>query len=260
MPLRFRAAGENGPSLVLVHGAGGSSVTWLRALPLLGRAARAIAPDLAGHGRSAGPAPRTVAEAREGLRSFVLELGLERPVLAGHSMGGAIALDYALAYSGEVSALVLCSTAAQLAVGREILDLLRQHFAAFHRFFAGLAFGPGVRTSDAEVAVRDLVSAAPGAVLADFVACDAFDVRAHLPELRVPTLVLCGLEDRLTPPSQSRELAASIAGARLALFPGAGHMLPWEEPSRVAAEIIALLTGNPSPAAGLEPLTPTRRA
>src|SRR5262245_444923 len=94
--LRHRCAGEEGPPVVLVHGAGGSSRVWLRVLTALAARARVYAVDLPGHGRSDGPAPASLPEHREALRAFVSGLALSaRPFLVGHSMGGAIVLDYA---------------------------------------------------------------------------------------------------------------------------------------------------------------------
>lgn len=234
--LWHRAAGERGPEVVLVHGAGASSLLWLRVLPALARTARVWAPDLPGHGKSEGAPARGIAQAREALRAFVLALRLERPVLVGHSMGGAVVLDYALAYPGETSGLVLCSTSAALNVAPEILELVEHRFSSFHRFFARVGFGPEA-SADPETAARDLLCAPQPVVLADFRACAIFDVRARLPDLRVPTLILCGDADRLTPLSHSQAMAAAIAGAVLEVVPGAGHMLPWEAPAPVAAAI-----------------------
>jgi 3-oxoadipate enol-lactonase/3-oxoadipate enol-lactonase/4-carboxymuconolactone decarboxylase len=69
----------------------------------------------------------------------------------------------------------------------------------------------------------------------DLEACDAFDVSARLGEVRVPALVACGSEDRMTPPRLSRSLAEGIPAGRLEVGDGAGHMLPLEAPARVAA-------------------------
>jgi pimeloyl-ACP methyl ester carboxylesterase len=238
----FRASGDGGPPLLLLHGAGSCSRTWLRQLPAIGRVAHAIAVDLPGHGRSdGGPPPRTLSEYRESVRGLVTALGLSRPIVAGHSMGGAIALDYALAYPGELSGLVLCAAGARMPVHSQIFDLLERGFAAFQRFFAKTAFGPGVALPDAEAATRDLLTAPATVLLSDLRACDAFDVRTALANLRLPILLLCGTSDRITPPNISHELAAALGGAREVMLEGAGHMLPWEEPERVGQEIASFV-------------------
>lgn len=239
--LRFRAAGEEGPFILLVHGAGASSLTWLRALCSLGRRARALAPDLPGHGQTTEGAAPGIESYREALRAFALAQKLPRPWIAGHSMGGAVAIDYALAYPGEVAGLVLCATAARLPVDPGLLELIEHRFAGFHRAFAAEAFGSGLLPGDALAAARDLLTAPRAVVLADFRACASYDAGHRLADLRLPTLVLAGAQDRVTPPALARELAGGIAGARFVEVPEAGHMLPWEQPARVAHEILGFL-------------------
>jgi pimeloyl-ACP methyl ester carboxylesterase len=75
----------------------------------------------------------------------------------------------------------------------------------------------------------------------DFRACDAFDVMARVGEIRAPAIVVCGAEDRLTPPKHAELLRDRIPGARLELVPGAGHMVTVEAPDRVAGAIEGLL-------------------
>jgi pimeloyl-ACP methyl ester carboxylesterase len=168
---------------------------------------------------------------------------LERPVLAGHSMGGAVVLDYALSYPGEVAGLVLCSTSAWFPVDPSLLELLEQGLAAFHRELARIAFGPTVASAQAEAAVRDLVAAPAAVTLADFRACADFDVRSSLGSVRAPALVLCGEADRLTPPALAEDLACGLPRSRLVLLGEAGHLLPWEVPARVVREVGGFLAG-----------------
>jgi pimeloyl-ACP methyl ester carboxylesterase len=78
--------------------------------------------------------------------------------------------------------------------------------------------------------------------LGDYLACDRFDVRDRLAEIRVPTLVVVGTDDRLTPLRYSRFLAETIPGARLVEIPGAGHFPQLEQPVRVNAAIREFLT------------------
>src|SRR5512133_3755617 len=116
------APGDAGPHppLVLVHGAGAASDDWppeLRALP--GR--RVLAVDLPGHGAAPGPAPGSVAAFASAVEALLDAHGIASAVIAGHSMGGAIALTLALERPARVAGLVLVSTGARLRVAPEAL-------------------------------------------------------------------------------------------------------------------------------------------
>ncbi|NTW97360.1 MAG: alpha/beta fold hydrolase, partial [Oscillochloris sp.] len=112
----YATHGEAGPALICLHGAGGSHSHWGHLLGGLADCARVFAPDLPGHGRSAPPGRATVDGYVEFLFEFMDALGLERALLAGHSMGGAIALAAALARPGRVAGLALLGSSARLRV------------------------------------------------------------------------------------------------------------------------------------------------
>ena len=91
---------------------------------------------------------------------------------------------------------------------------------------------------DDDMVVRGMAemrSVPPPVLLGDFVACDRFDVRDRLPSIAIPTLVVVGDQDVMTPPKHVAFLADHIPGARLHTVPGAGHMLPVEAPAPLAA-------------------------
>lgn len=235
-------ARAGGPPLVLVHGAGGTHRHWpeeVRGLP--GR--RAVAVDLPGHGASPGPAPETVPGLAAGVLALLDALAVPRAVVAGHSMGGAVALALALEAPARVAGLVLVGTGARLRVAPAILQATADPaaLAAAAESMAQWSFGPSAGPDLRRALAEGLLANAPGVVHGDFAACDAFDVTARLGEIRAPALVLCGSEDRLTPPKYSELLRDRIAGARLELVPGAGHMVMLEAPAAVARAVEAFL-------------------
>lgn len=225
----------NQPTVVLIHGAGGSRLDWpapLRQLP----DARVIAYDLAGHGRSTAPLRETVAEHSADLLALYDGLKLPSAVLAGHSLGGAVALQAALAAPKRVAGLVLISTSAHLHVNPAILDAADDP-PALARLLRGWFWGP-----DTPDILRDMgeqkVADVPAAVLrADFAAAAGHDVRDSLASITAPALVLCGEADQMTPPVLSKRLRDGLPHAEAVFFPGAGHRLPDERPQEVADAI-----------------------
>jgi pimeloyl-ACP methyl ester carboxylesterase len=231
-----------GPPLVLVHGAGGTHAHWpaeVRALP--GR--RVIALDLPGHGRSAGPSPRTLAGFAESVIALLDALQIDAAVIGGHSMGGAIALTLALAAKARVAGLVLVGTGAKLRVAPIILQLASDEAtrAAAGDAIADASFGSAASPALRRAFAEGLEANPPGLVHDDFAACDSFDVMARLFEIDAPTLIVCGEEDRLTPPKYSEHLQGAMsaprARPRLTRVPNAGHAVMLEAPRVVAAAI-----------------------
>jgi len=244
--LSYAVVRRAGPPVVLIHGAGGNRLVWpaaLRRLP----GATVYALDLPGHGRSGGAGRERIGDYAADLVGFLDGVGEERAVLIGHSMGGAIAQTVALTAPERVSGLVLLSTGARLKVSPSILEGLQRDFRAVVRLTAEWAWGPGADPALVAEGQRAMEETGPQVLLGDFLACDRFDVRERVGEIRAPTLVATGSEDRMTPPRFGRWLADNIPGARFLLVEGAGHFLMLERPREVAAAVEAFLRGLPAP-------------
>jgi len=218
--------------LILIHGAGGSHLSWP---PHLRRLAdeRVIALDLPGHGRSSGPGCVSIGAYRDILRDFVDALGLTRFVLAGHSMGGAIALDFARLCPDRVAGLGLVATSARLRVAPAILDGIRTDFAATTAQMMDWMVGADFPANARRLAIKRLRESDPTVLHGDFVACDAFDLRAEIQGLAIPAIIIVGEADQMTPPKFSDSLHAALPNSELHRIPKAGHMVQLEEPDRV---------------------------
>jgi pimeloyl-ACP methyl ester carboxylesterase len=218
--------------VVFIHGAGGTHQHWLPQLRNLS-SAPTYALDLPGHGRSEGAGHDSIGAYAEWCLAWLDALGLERAVWVGHSMGGAVTLELALRWPPRVAGLGLVATGARLRVAPAILQGIAQDFAAAVRLISRYAYGPQADPELVQLGQQQMGLTPPDVLHGDFLACDRFDVCTRLEEIRAPALVICGTQDRLTPPKYATFLHEHLADAALKLVDGAGHMVMLEQPSAV---------------------------
>lgn len=238
--------GSQGPPLVFVHGAGGSRLHWP---PSLRRLAgyRALAIDLPGHGDSPAGDDASIDAFAHGLTNWCASVDARRPVLVGHSMGAAIALTAALAGPAVLAGLVLIGAGARLKVNPQLLEDVGQPttFAAAVDQILTWSFAAQADPRMVELARARLLETGPVVLAADLRACDRFDVAERLAEIHLPTLIVVGRNDRMTPLRLSEALQSGIAGARLQVVEAAGHMVMLERPEAVAAALQSFLQDLP---------------
>lgn len=228
-----------GKTVVFVHGAAGSHRRWINQIVALEKRHYPVAFDLPGHGASSGQPCDQVFLYREWVKQFVDALGLSRFVLAGHSMGGAIALDFALTYTGYLQGMILVSTGARLRVDPMRLESYRQ--GTYREEWARMSYSPAAPAELVEQGVEEALAVDSVVRYTDFLACDRFDVMEDVHKIALPTLVICGEDDMATPVKFSRYLAEQIRGARLVLVPWAAHMVILEQPAAVNEAILDFL-------------------
>lgn len=229
------------PSLLCVHGSGGSGAEFAGMFGHLAGRVNAAALDLPGHGRTPGPSMDRVEDYAAWVAGFIAA-GPVRPWLLGHSLGGAIALSVGLTRPELLAGLVLWGTGARLRVLPAILEGLASAAEATVSTTLGLvvdnAYAFDAHPSLKILGREHLAKVDPRVTLGDYSACNNFDVMARLGEIKLPTLVVCGADDRLTPVKYSQYLADHIAGARLVVIPGSGHMLQEERPVAAAQALL----------------------
>lgn len=227
--LHYIEAGGGAP-LLLVHGLGGSGRWWSPLFPALTSSGlRVIAPDLPGFGRSEGP-PRAADVAARILLELMDRLGIPRFSVAGHSMGGAIAVSLAARFGGRVDRLILMDS-----VGIPERQALRA---------IGQALRPW-RWSSARILpwlVSDILRAGPRSLWWSSRQLLDQDVRPLLPRVRAPTLLIWGARDGLIPPEHAARFAAALPDARIVLIPRARHVPMVTEPARTARSMIEFLS------------------
>lgn len=238
-------AGQAPRDVVFVHGAGGNSIFWKRMLQYLTGTGRAVAVNLPGH-PSGDITCKTIHDYSEAVHRHIAESLPTRPVVCGHSMGSAIALTLALEHPDDIGGLILVGAGAKLGVDQAIVEGLRtqpmrtieQTITPMSYFRVDLGLG---REARAALSFTNLP-----VFLNDYLACDGFDVRPRLPEITAKTFIVCGENDRMTPPKWSVYLNQNIHSSTMELVKDAGHMVPLEKPETCAGLIRDFLSGlNP---------------
>jgi len=233
---------EKYPCLLFVHGAGGNGEIWERQAAFFKGKHSFFRLDLPGHGGSAQGGENRINAYAQWVRWSCETLFPKKPfVLVGHSMGGAIALEIALDPPAGLCGLVVVGSGAKLAVTHAIFQMLSEDPEAFFQNIDQFAFSSAAAKDLREQFIRVTRQCSPSVIFNDFQACDHFDIRNRLPEIKLPTLVLCGEEDQLTPVKYSKYLHENIAASRLVLIPRAGHMVMAEQPDLFNGTLMSFL-------------------
>jgi pimeloyl-ACP methyl ester carboxylesterase len=242
--LRIRDEGEGKKTpVVFIHGAGSSSVVWMDAVRRISPRRRVIAPDLPGHGQSDRwhPAPEvSIAMYADAVGTMCAHLKIPKIILAGHSMGGLVALHAAAAWPERVEALVLVGSGAKLTIAPKVYERVRG--PDFNEWLAKVSWSPETPRELVERWQGISVTAESEITEADFRACERFDGRKLLERVKTRTLILGGADDLMTPPKLSHELG-SIAGSRVCILPRAGHWMMLEQADAFFAELDPFLAG-----------------
>ncbi len=238
----FSRAGDSRPKILFIHGSGGNAGMWRKVMAKLEEHYECLAVDLPGHGNSAGSGLTTIPDYAEFVNDFLGALGEKAIVLGGHSLGGGIAQEFALRYPRSLRALLLIGTGGRLRVLPEALEMLRQMAEGeIPARFDPWGFAEKTPQEIIAEGEREWAKTNSRARYQDMLACDQFDVMNRLEQIRTPTLILCGAEDRLTPLKYSEFLEKKIAGSRIEIIPGAGHMTMLEKPEELGRTVLKFL-------------------
>src|SRR3954463_10475092 len=235
------------PAVVMLHGAGFDHSTWaLHSRWFAHHGYSVLAPDLPGHGRSSGKALPTIAEMADWTAALLDATGASKAKLVGHSMGSLIALETSARHPEKVSALSLIGTAATMTVGPDLLKAAEANSQDANDMVAiwGLGFNaelggslaPGLWMHQSAQAV--LKHCEPGVLFRDLSACNAYaNALQAAASVTVPTTLILGERDMMTPVKAGKALAAAIPHAKTVVVPGAGHMIMAERPDELLAAL-----------------------
>ncbi len=235
------------PTAVLLHGAGFDHTTWaLHSRWFAHHGYGVLAPDLPGHGRSGGAPLTSIADMADWTAALIAAAGAQKARLVGHSMGSLIAVETAARHPDKVSALNLIGTAAAMTVGPDLLKAAEANDrdAVDMMSIWGLGFPAGLGGSLAPGlwmltgAQRVLENNRPGVLFTDLSACNAYqNALAAAAKVSVPTTLILGERDMMTPSKAGKALAAAIPNARTIVLSGAGHMMMNERPDELLAAL-----------------------
>lgn len=271
--LFFEELGQGEPAIVLTDGIGCDGFAWRYLAPRLGQHHRVVHWHFRGHGRSGPPASPdrlAIEDLARDLRTVGTHLGLERPVIAAHSMGVQVALEYYRQNQDDVAALILmCGTFGRITTtfhGTDLLDQVLPGLIRISKAYPGISRAvwgrvPAAIAFRVACAGRELDSERiqeedfrrywehaalmnPDIFLRMLRYAGQHDARSFLPDVRVPTLVIAAEHDTFTPMPLAKEMAGAIPHAELEVIEHASHAAPVEQPERIADRIEDFLSSR----------------
>jgi non-heme chloroperoxidase len=229
--------------VLLLHGVTDSRWSFSTVLPHLPAELHAFAIDQRGHGDSDRPDLYAMADFANDAAAFLDAVGIERATVVGHSMGGLVALRFALDHPGRLARLVLAWTSP--AAGNPGVRALNPVPDEFIRAFQLSTLSRPLEPAFLERVVAESRKLPARVWQGAFTGILAADVARDLHRLpRVPTLIVWGDRDDIFPLAEQERLRDGIAGAKLVVYEGGGHAFHWEEPERFARDLTAFIRGG----------------
>jgi len=222
--------GAHEKSLVFIHGSGGDHSSWSNQYAGLHEQYNIVAVNLPGHGSSEGNGESDIGSYCLWVKKLLDILQLKNVILIGHSLGAAISLQFAINYPQTIHGIVTVGGGMKMPVNPAIFEFLKTNHAESVELICKFSVAKENRAKFMVPLVKSLAQARIDVLQGDLSACDKFDVSQEINKISLKALVICGAEDKMTPPEFSRQISESISGAKLCLIEGAGHMVMMEKP------------------------------
>ncbi len=242
----------DGPPLIFVHGFTTTSNFWWHQIPDLAKRYRTVRFDLRGHGDSGKPdgIPYTIEAFSGDLLEVMDSLAIDKAVIFGLSMGGAVVMQFALDHPKRVAGLGLIGTTAHglgpMVRADNVLTRIQEiGTAAASQEVIVHSFSSHTDSAIVEWAQREVVKTPRHVAEPAIRSLDSFDVREQLGDVTVPTLVIVGEEDEITPVASSKFLHDAIAGSELHIIPKAAHFPMLERSHTFNQKTLAFLEKIP---------------
>jgi pimeloyl-ACP methyl ester carboxylesterase len=229
--------------LIFVHGSGAYGDIWRYQTDYF---PNSHAVNLPGHPH--GQPLNSVEECADWLRKYIEGRGYKDVILAGHSLGGAITLMYALRYAQELRGIIVISSGARLRVHPRYLapceEAIKGNPQEWHHLIEEIY---RLTPEDYKKEIVEKQKAiGPAVMLNDFLCCDKFDIMDKVQQIKLPALIICGELDAMTPVKYSNYLGAKIAGSRVVIIPQSTHLALAEKPEMINKAIEDFVNGIPS--------------
>jgi pimeloyl-ACP methyl ester carboxylesterase len=222
-------------NLVFIHGSGGNHSIWSHQYGYLRKKYNIVAVNLPGHGNSGGNGEKDVRLYCEWIKKLLDVVDWKEAVLVGHSLGAAITLQFAISHPKEIAGIVCLGGGMKMPVNSFFLEFLQTNPPEMPSEIIDLICKYSLAKENREkfsAPLRKSISLSKVDILyGDLLACNKLDLTLETDKISVPSLIICGAEDKMTPPDLSRQLASGISKAKLKIIEGAGHMVMLERPS-----------------------------
>ena len=222
--------GAHKQSLIFIHGSGGDHSAWSHQYAALHKHYNVVAVDLPGHGSSEGNVESDIGSYCLWVKKLLDILQLENIILVGHSLGAAISLQFAINYPQIIQGIVPVGGGMKMPVNPAIFEFLKTNPVESIELICKFYVAKVNREKFMAPLMKSLAQTRIDVLQSDLSACDKFDVSQEISKISLNVLVICGAEDKMTPPEFSRQITESISGAKLCLIEGAGHMVMMERP------------------------------
>lgn len=242
------------PAVVFIHGAEHDHSVWnLQSRYFAHHGFAVLAPDLPGHGRSAGAALGSIGAIADWITALLEAAGFHAAALVGHSMGSLAALECAARYPERITRIALLGTAVPMPVSKGLLDAAKNDepramgmINVWSHSARGQIGGNAVPGSWIYRAnVRLMERQAPGVLFNDLNACNEYTTGLEAAgRVQCPALVLSGERDMMTSPKSARGLAKLLRNATEVVLPGAGHNMTAEAPGGALDSLVAFLRSS----------------
>jgi pimeloyl-ACP methyl ester carboxylesterase len=232
----------SGTCICLIHGAQGTVEGFDGMVAVLKKNYRVITPSLPGRsGSDHMTGDVTIKRYSDHVAHLLTKLGIKNTVLIGSSMGGLVTLSFCFDHPDMTLALVLIDSGAKIPTDERIVKLFEDDCEGTTRLAASLGYSKKTPKSVIQEALRYNLAVPKDTVLKDFTATGNFDASSRLHEIKVPTLVVRGSDDILTPPSMTEFLKEGIRGSTVEIIQGAGHSIVVEKPIELSEAITKFL-------------------
>jgi pimeloyl-ACP methyl ester carboxylesterase len=231
-----------GTPIVLVHGAQGTAEGFEGMVRTLKAKYRVVMPNLPGRsGSESMKGDVSIKRYSDHIAKLLQQIGIKKTVIGGCSMGGLVSQSFCLDHPSATLALVLINTGARMPIDERIAKLFEEDCEGMTRLATSMGYSKKTPKSVIERGFSYSVNCPKEASVTDMAATGKFDARERLGEIKVPTLIMTGSDDILTPMPMAEFLRNGIAGSTLKIIKDAGHSSIIEKPREISQEIIRFL-------------------